>query len=142
MANRTLPQAGKMLPTSLRGSHAPAVTRREFTLQSALALLAGVVITVDGCGGNDSPMAPGPNPGPVGDVTGSISGNHGHTATIAAARITADQTFTLDITGSATHPHTVEITQAELRNLASRQTVTKTSTNNEGHQHGVTFTPA
>jgi hypothetical protein len=133
-----------MLPTSLRSSTVPVLTRREFTLQSALALLAGVVITVDGCGGNDSPTqpGPGPSPGPVGDVTGSISGNHGHTATIAAARITADQTFTLDITGQATHPHMVEITQAELRNLANRQAVTKTSSTDSGHQHSVTFTPA
>ena len=107
-----------MLPTSPGSSNVAVVTRREFTLKSALAILAGVVITVDGCGGDDSPTGPGPNPGPVGDVTGSISGNHGHTATIAAARITADQTFTLDITGQATHPHTVEVTQAELRNLA------------------------
>jgi len=141
MANRTLPQAGKMLPTSLRRSRAPAVTRREFTLQSALALLAGVVITVDGCGGSDSPTQPGSNPGPVGDVTGSISGNHGHTATITAAQITAANAIALDIRGEATHPHTVEVTQQDLRNLQNRQAVAKTSTTDNGHQHGVTFTP-
>jgi hypothetical protein len=131
-----------MLPTTLRGSRAPAVTRREFTLQSALALLAGVVITIDGCGGSDSPTQPGSNPGPVGDVTGSISGNHGHSATIAAATIAAAaNTIMLDIRGEATHPHTVEVTQQDLRNLQNRQAVTKTSTTDAGHQHGVTFTP-
>jgi hypothetical protein len=112
--------------------------RREFTLQAALALLAGVVITIDGCGGS-SPTTPAPA---VHDVPGTISGNHGHTATITAAQITSANAVSLDIQGTATHPHTVEVTQADLRNLQSRQVVTKDSTNNSGHQHTVTFTPA
>jgi hypothetical protein len=149
MPNRILPQVGKKLPRLLRGSHAPVVTRREFTLQSALALLAGVVITVDGCGGgNDSPAAPTPNPGQgqnsgqASDVTGAISGNHGHKAVITGAQITAANAIALDIQGDATHPHTVEVTQAELRTLQSRQAISKTSSTDSGHQHGVTFTPA
>ncbi len=131
-----------MLPTSPGSSNVPVVTRREFTLQSALAILAGVVITVDGCGGNDSPTQPGPGPGPVGNVTGSISGNHGHTATITSAQITTGSAISLNIRGDADHPHTVDITQADLGMLQNRQPVSKTSTNDSGHQHGVTFTPA
>jgi hypothetical protein len=115
------------------------VSRREFTLQSALALLAGVVITVDGCGGSKSPSSPAPV---VNDVTGTISGNHGHTARITAGQITAANAISLDIRGDADHPHTVDITQDELRTLQNRQPVTKSSTNNSSHQHSVTFTPA
>lgn len=118
---------------------APApISRREFTLQSALVLLAGVVISVEGCG-SKSPTTPAPV---VNDVTASISGNHGHRATIAAAQITAANAISLDIRGDATHPHTVELSQAELATLKNRQPVTKDSTNNNNHMHSVTFTPA
>lgn len=122
-----------------------AVSRRQFTLQSAMAILAGCVITiVDGCGGNSSP-APTPTPTPtptVTDITGAISANHGHSAVITAAKITAGSAFSLDIQGNATHSHTVEISQADLSTLKNRQQVVKDSTNNSGHQHTVTFTPA
>ena len=117
------------------------ISRRDFTLQSALALLAGVIITIDGCGGS-SPAAPTPAPGQTADIQGAISSNHGHVATITSAQLTAGNALSMDIQGSATHPHTVEISQAELRALQSRQAVTKSSTNNSGHQHTVTFTPA
>jgi hypothetical protein len=78
----------------------------------------------------------------VHDVPGSISNNHGHAATITAAQISGANAVSLDIQGNATHPHTVDVTQADLRNLQSRQVVSKDSTNNSGHQHTVTFTPA
>ncbi len=113
------------------------VNRREFTLQSAMALLAGVVITIDGCGGK-SPAAPAPV---VNDVNGAISANHGHTAVVEAAKITAGNAISLDIRGTASHPHTVELSQAEMTMLRNRQVVSKDSTNNNNHMHTVTFTP-
>jgi hypothetical protein len=116
------------------------IGRRDFTLQAALALLAGVVITIDGCGGSSStPTSPAPV---VGDLQGAITGNHGHVATITGAQITAANALSLDIQGTATHPHTVDLAQADLRSLQSRQPVTKQSTTNSSHQHTVTFTPA
>ena len=119
------------------------VTRREFTLQSALALLATCAITIDGCGGYKSPNSPTPTPTPtVNDVTGTISANHGHAATITAAQITAANAISLNIQGTASHPHTVEVSQADLNSLKNRQAVTRDSTNNSGHSHSVTFTPA
>ena len=124
------------------------IGRREFTLQSALAILAGVVITVDGCGGSStspSPSAtpaPTPAPAPSADVNGSVSANHGHTAVITAAQITAGSALSLNIMGTATHPHTVDLTQADLVSLRNRTTVAKDSTNNNNHMHTVTFTPA
>jgi hypothetical protein len=114
------------------------IGRREFTLQSALAILAGVVITVDGCGSKSTPTTPAPV---VTDVNGVIAGNHGHTAGVTAARITTGSAFTLDIQGTATHPHTVDLSQAELSSLKSRQAVTKDSTNVNSHTHSITFTP-
>jgi hypothetical protein len=117
-----------------------SIGRRDFTLQAALALLAGVVITIDGCGGS-TPSSPSA-PAVVSDVQGTISSNHGHVASITGAQITAANAVSLDIQGTATHAHTVDITQADLRTLQSRQPVTKDSTNNSSHQHTVTFTPA
>jgi hypothetical protein len=116
---------------------ATTITRREFTLESALVLLSTVVITVSGCD-DSTPTAPSTPPS---NVTGSISGNHGHSAVIEAARISAGTAFSLDIRGSATHPHTVNVTQADLMALQNRQTVTKTSTTEDSHSHTVTFTP-
>ena len=122
------------------------IDRREFTLQAAMAILAGCTITVaEGCGSSSSSMPPSPTPAPIGaptDVTGSISANHGHTAVITGAQITAGNAIALDIQGSATHTHTVQISQADLTSLKNRQAVSRDSTNNSGHMHTVTFTPA
>jgi hypothetical protein len=116
-----------------------SIDRRQFTLQAAMAILAGCTITVaDACGSN-SPNEPTPA---VHDVNGNISANHGHTAVVTGAQITAGNAISLDIQGTATHPHTVEISQSDLQNLKNRQAVSKDSTNNNGHTHTVTFTPA
>jgi hypothetical protein len=120
---------------------ATTITRREFTLESALALLSTVAITVSGCDDdNSTPTTPGTPPSNV-SATSSISGNHGHEAVITGAQISAGASFALDIRGTATHPHTVNITQAELMTLANRQPVTKTSTTDNNHSHMMTFTP-
>ena len=128
--------------SDLTGVSNEGITRREFSLQSALAILATCIITVseDACG-SKSPTTPTPAP-TVNDVTGSISANHGHTATIKAADITAGNAISLDIQGSATHPHTVAISQSDLQTLKNRQAVSRDSSNNSGHSHTVTFTPA
>jgi hypothetical protein len=119
---------------------ATVITRREFTLESALALLSTVAITVSGCD-DDNPPTPTTPSTPPSNVTGNISANHGHTAVIDSARISAGTAFSLDIRGTATHPHTVDIAQADLMALQNRQTVTKTSTTDNSHSHTVTFTP-
>jgi hypothetical protein len=114
-------------------------TRREFTLEAALALLSTVTIVVaESCGGG-SPAAPSPA-GP-GDLSGTISANHGHTAIIREAQLSAGNAFTLDIRGVATHPHSVNLTQGDLTTLQNKQPVVKQSTNNDSHTHAVTFTP-
>lgn len=123
-----------------------AIDRREFTLQAAMAILAGVTITVaDACGGSYSSMPSPTAPAQTqtsSNINGSISANHGHTAVITGAQLTAGNAIALDITGTATHPHTVQIGQADLTSLKNRQAVSRDSTNNEGHMHTVTFTPA
>jgi len=122
----------------------PLPTRREFTLDAALAVLAGCVVTIsDGCG--KSSTSPTPTAPPT-DAPGVISANHNHSGTITAAQITAGSAFTLNIQGTAAHPHTVAITQADLTSLKNRQSITRESSSDLSntfgqHSHNVTFTP-
>ncbi len=117
----------------------PSLTRREFTLDAALAILAGCVITISESACGSSATAPTPV---VADVNGTISGNHGHLAVITGAQVTAGSVIALNIQGTATHPHTVTISQADLTTLKNRQTVTSTSSTDASHSHTITFTPA
>lgn len=112
--------------------------RREFTVQTALALLAGVTITVSGCGGDTDNRSP-TSPTGQQDVAANIGTNHGHAATIRAAELTAGNEVSLDIRGQADHPHSVQLTSDEVRRIAQRQQVSKTSSTDNFHSHTVTF---
>lgn len=112
--------------------------RREFTVHAIFALLSGVAITMSGCGDDDGPIAPSPTPGGSNN-TGSISANHGHAAVITGAQLSAGNVVTLDIRGTANHPHTVELTAGEVQQIAARQRVAKESSSDDGHRHTVTF---
>lgn len=120
-----------------------SVTRREFTLDAALAVLAGCVITVsDACSSSTSPSPAAP----AADINGAISANHNHVALITAAQITAGNAISLNIQGTAAHNHTVSITQADLTTLRNRQSVSRESSSDPSntfglHSHTVTFTP-
>jgi len=119
--------------------------RREFTVASAMAVLGGVAITVTGCGGSSygggSPTTPSsPTPPPSsGDAVGTISANHGHSAVITAARLSAPEMVEIDISGQADHPHTVAISADEVQQVADGQRVSKVSSVDQGHSHTVTF---
>jgi hypothetical protein len=114
------------------------LTRREFTVESALAMLASVAITITGCGDDSAPAAPSP---PATDKTGTVStdANHTHSgATITAAQFTAGNAITLTLTG-ANHTHTVALSQAELTQISAGTRVQKASSSDNGHTHTVTF---
>jgi hypothetical protein len=117
--------------------------RREFTVAAVLAALSGVTITISGCGGDGGGGTTNPNPvpttGPGDKAASSISGNHGHTAVITAAQLTSTSTVGLDIRGQADHPHSVELTAAQVQQIAANQRVSKESTVDQSHSHTVTF---
>ena len=52
------------------------LTRREFTVESALAMLAGVTITISGCGDDDEPTTPDTTQQPT--RPGRCSTDQGH----------------------------------------------------------------
>jgi hypothetical protein len=124
---------------------AQCISRREFTLAAAMAVLSGVAISVTACGGSDSASPASPSPASSGtastggDKTGTISANHGHTAVIASAQLGASGGITLNIQGSAGHPHTVALSGSDLAAIAANQRVSKDSSNDAGHTHTVTF---
>jgi hypothetical protein len=115
--------------------------RRAFTMQSILAILSGVTITIAGCGDDDPPTSPSPGSG---DITGAVSANHGHAAVITGGQLMANNAVVLDIRSMATHPHTVELSSQEVTQIAARQRVSKASSTDDSpdagrHNHIVTF---
>ena len=116
-------------------------TRREFTVEAALALLAGVTVTVTGCGGGSSmgsPAAPTLQPG---DVSGAISANHGHTAIIRAAQLDAGNALMLTLSTAEGHSHSLTLSQAQVMQIGSGQRVSITTSisGSDAHTHVVTF---
>ena len=121
------------------------IGRRDFALKSVLAVLAGTTITVTGCGSDDSPTAPtnGSDPG-GGSATGAISANHSHAAQITGAQLTAGDAISLEIQGSATHPHTVELTMNDVQQIVAGNRVSTESSFSDSsafgnHRHTVSF---
>jgi hypothetical protein len=70
------------------------------------------------------------------DKVGIVSANHGHTATITSAQLMAGGDLSLDITGTSDHPHTVQLTGADLTQIGDGQRVSKVSSNDDAHTHG------
>jgi hypothetical protein len=116
--------------------------RRQFSVAAALALLGGATITI-GCGGSSNPNNPNnPNPAPVlgpGDKAASVAANHGHIAVLTAAQLSGGGALTLTITGQSNHPHTVALTAAEVAQIAGGARVSKESSQDDQHNHTVTF---
>lgn len=112
------------------------IDRREFTLQSALALLSGVAITLSACASEDAPAGPTP---PATDRTATISNNHGHAAVVTGAQLSAGEQLALDIRGAADHPHTVSLSRSELEAIAAGHQVVKASSTDLSHSHTATF---
>ena len=115
------------------------LSRREFTLESALAILSAATITISCGNDNKSPTNPTPTPTPTADKQGTISANHGHIATITGAQLSSPTSITLHLMGQATHDHTVDLTASEVTSIGTNATVSKTSTTDNAHNHTVTF---
>jgi hypothetical protein len=68
----------------------------------------------------------------------TIDANHGHVLVVSMddARVGVNKVY--DITGTATHSHSVTITPAMFTMLRAGMTIMTTSTTNSGHSHGIT----
>ena len=119
--------------------------RRDFNMMAALAILGTVAITVTGCSDSgpdaDRPTSP---PEPDADRAGAISANHGHSARVTGAQLTAGNTLMVDIQGGADHRHTVELSAADIEQILNGRQVAKQSSTGQSstepsHRHTVTF---
>jgi hypothetical protein len=127
------------------------VNRRQFTQEASLAFLAGVSVTVASCGGGGGSGGSGddgygpPTSGtptttvPAGSKAGSVSANHGHVAVITAAELQSNGTISVNISGSAGHPHIVELPAQAVQQIRDGRKVEKESTMTDAHTHTVTF---
>lgn len=111
------------------------LSRRAFTVEAALAILATATITITGCDG-DSDLGPSP---PAGAREGVVGNNHGHRAIVEAAQLNSTSTITIDMRFQATHNHTLMLTAGELAAIAENGRVVRTSSTDDGHNHTVTF---
>ena len=119
-----------------------------------LVLLAGVGVYLLTQGSNKTPIVPNPspntnptlNPTPSptpnlthSDLMGNIANNHGHTIVLTSAQQDAGQAVVLTLTVGSGHTHTLSLTAAQVKDIASGKTVSATSSVNSGHSHLVTF---
>src|SRR5260221_4767916 len=113
--------------------------RREFTVAALLAMLGGVSITISGCGGASpsSPSTPSTTQ-PVADKNGAIANNHGHVAVVTSAQLTAANTVSLNLQGTASHNHVLELSAAEVMQVRDGRTLAK-ECSGSSHTHMVTF---
>jgi len=108
--------------------------RRQFSVEAARMLLGGAAIAITGCGGA-SPTASSPV---ITDIEGTVASNHGHTALITAAQLSAGGSLEIDIQGDSSHPHTVSLSATEVRSVRDGGRVVKESSGSR-HTHTVTF---
>ena len=111
------------------------LSRRAFTVESVLAILATATITMTGC---DGEVDLGPSP-PAGAREGVVSANHGHRAIVESAQLNSNSSITIDMRFQATHNHTLMLTPLELASISENGRVVKTSSTDDGHSHSVTF---
>ena len=116
-----------------------ALDLRSFVRGSFLALLGGATVTIVGCA-DSSPMGPTAAPQPVipRDVTGTVMGNHGHSAVISGVQLSSNGGLQLSIKGTASHDHIVELSADEIAQVRGGQRVAKQS-NGNSHTHMVVF---
>jgi hypothetical protein len=126
---------------------AMGITRKRF-----LRSMTGgtVVLLFQACGGGGSYGGSGTgyggNPMPASGCGSSgtqISGNHGHSLTIASTDLDSMTDKVYSIMGAATHDHMVTLTVAQLAKLKAGQSVTVTSSVTNApsigsHSHDVT----
>jgi hypothetical protein len=118
-----------------------SVSRKDFLRFTVLFGGAAAAAALAGCSSSSSSSS---SACANGAKDTAISANHGHSLSIPAADISAGQGGTYHIHGLADHDHTVTLTGAELKTLASGGTVTVTSSSPDpitvgDHTHNVSI---
>ena len=101
-----------------------------------MAMLAGVTVTITGCGSGEPFVTPDP---PLTDRTAAVTNNHGHVVTITSAQQKAGGNVTLNIQGTGSHDHVLELTAAEVSTIRVGAKVQKDCGMSRSHVHTITF---
>ena len=109
--------------------------RREFTSRALMAMLAGVSVTMTGCGSEGTTAASAPPSVKI----GTIGTNHGHEVIITSAQQIAGGNVTLSIQGTSSHDHLLELTAAEVATISKGVRFEKSCVTGRGHVHMVAF---
>ncbi len=117
------------------------ITRKQFLETALTALGAMVALGAAGCGSssNNSNSSSGGGDCSTSDAAVTIENNHGHVLKVTAADVKAAVGKTYHIKGSANHDHTVQLGSPDFQQLAQGQTVYKTSSLTNNHQHPITI---
>lgn len=112
------------------------ISRKAFLIQAASG---GWLLATAGCGGGGGDSGNPPAPAPPAGIAcaATISDNHGHVLTIAAADLDSTSDKTYDIQGTAGHTHSVTFSAAQLAQLKAGTTVTVTTTMTLNHDHRI-----
>lgn len=124
--------------------------RKTFIQKAAGLMLIGIpAYSLIGCSSSDDGSGnPDPDPLPVqgncleNGTTNAIGGNHGHNLVVSTGDVNAGVVKTYSIMGSGTHDHSLTISAANFNSLKTNQSITVTSSNDDGHSHVVTVSCA
>jgi hypothetical protein len=115
------------------------ITRKEFLgrLIKGAAGMAGAAMIL-GCSSDGGSADAHPTSCTMNGTTATIGSNHGHVLMVSKEDVTAGVVKTYDITGTASHAHSVTVTVAMFTTLQNNTSVMTTSTNNSNHAHDIT----
>ena len=101
--------------------------------------LVGCSSSDDGAGeNNENPNNQGESNCTDNGTLSSISANHGHSLTVSSSDVQAGSARTYSIQGSSSHDHMVTLTANDFASLQNNDSITVSSTNDDGHTHSVT----
>ncbi|MDQ3263575.1 MAG: hypothetical protein M3Y59_07950 [Myxococcota bacterium] len=120
------------------------LSRKEFLLGTMGAVVVGG-LAAPGCGGGNGNPDAGQDAGNEAScldngTAAAIPSNHGHTLNVSKEDVAAGVEKIYDITGSATHAHSVTVTAANFTTLAGNTQVVLQSSTGLSHSHSVTVT--
>ena len=100
--------------------------------------LIGCSSSDDGSGNPDIDSLPVQGNCLMNGTTNAIGGNHGHILMVSAGDVNAGVVKTYSIMGSGSHDHSLTISAANFDSLKTNQSITVSSSNDDGHSHAVT----
>jgi hypothetical protein len=120
-------------------------SRRRFLGTLVRLSLGGAALLLAACRVDRAadPPADPDKPDPIlSGKTGLVSDNHQHQAALTAEQLQAGEAVVLHLQGHSLHDHYLPLSAEDLAAIRNGLKVVRTSTNDWGHEHTVTFNRA